>query len=276
MGQGSDRHRSEDENGSSPLRTSRSCSRSSGRSRGGAEGGPPRGRGGMAGVVIAIAAGTLAGLLAATASAQSGPIIAFESDPIRCTASATELARVIQDCLARVMHPRGLAGSERPEVEARLAAMVCRRARTFEMNRTLADCVRALMYERSGLGRRREAVSAEAAASACRFAASLPEAEQVEACMLRLLYTREGLGYQRTEITDVGAALVCQGVSGVPSLPFPLQPLCRPPGGSETVRFIDECVRRLMYQRDGLGERRQEVTPEAAALACEGALSWWP
>jgi hypothetical protein len=251
-------------------------SQSSDRFCGEGDGGPVHGQRDRSGVVTAIAVGSLAGLLAGTASAQSGPLIAFETDPIRCTASATELARVIQDCLARVMHPRGLAGGERPEVEARLAALVCRRARTFETSRTLADCVRALMYERSGLGRRREAVSAEAAASACRFATSVPEAEQVEGCMLRLLYTREGLGYQRTEMTDVGAALVCQGVPGVPSLPFPLQPLCRPPGGSEAVRFAEECVRRLLYQRDGLGERRPEVTPEAAALACEGALSWWP
>jgi hypothetical protein len=227
-------------------------------------------------VMIALAAGGFAGLLAATASAQRGPTIAFELDPIRCASSATELARVIQDCLARVMHPRGVAGDERPEVESRVAAAVCRRARTLETSRALAGCVRALMYERSGLGRRREAVSSEAAAMACRFATSLPEAEQVEACMVRLLFTREGLGYERTEMTDVAAATLCQGASSVPSLPFPVQPLCRPPGGSEAVRFAEECVRRLMYQRDGLGERRPDVTPEAAALACEGALSWWP
>jgi hypothetical protein len=227
-------------------------------------------------MALAAAAGSLLAILAATAGAQGSPVIAFELDPVRCANSATEFARLIQDCMARVMRPRGNAGGERPEVEARVAAMVCRRARTPEISRTLADCVRTLMYERSGLGRRREAVSAEAAATACRFATSVPEAEQVESCMMRLLYTREGLGYQRTEMTDVGAAVVCQGVANVPSLPFPFQPLCRPPGGSEAVRFVEECVRRLMYQRDGLGERRPEVSPEAAALACEGALSWWP
>jgi hypothetical protein len=142
------------------------------------------------------------------------------------------------------------------------------------MSRALADCVRALLYERGGLGSRREAVSGEAAAVACRFATSVPDAEQVEDCMKRLLFTRGGLGYERTEMTAVEAAYLCQGVSSAPILPYPFPQLCRVPGGSEAVRFVEDCVRRLLYQRDGLGERRPEVSAEAAAIACEGALSW--
>jgi hypothetical protein len=226
--------------------------------------------------VLSLAAGGLAGLLAAAAGAQPRAGITFGLDPIGCATSASDLARVIDDCLRRVMYPRGVAGDSAPELDARAAALVCRRTRTPEMSRTLADCVRALLYERGGLGRRREAVTGQAAAIACRHATSVPDAEQVEDCMKRLLFTRGGLGYERTEITSIDAAYACQGVASAPIAPYLFPPLCPPPGGSEAVRFVEECVRRLLYQREGLGERRREVTPEAATVACEGALSWWP
>lgn len=119
-------------------------------------------------------------------------------------------------------------------------------------------------------------MTGQAAAVACRYVTGVPEAEHVEECMKRLLFTPERLGYQRTEMTAVDAAHLCQGVPRVPVLPFPFPQLCQPPGGSEAVRFLEDCVRRLLYQRDGLGERRPGVRPEAAAIACEGALSWWP
>jgi hypothetical protein len=224
----------------------------------------------------ALGTGVVAGLLAAAVGAQPRRGISFELDPIGCLTSASELARVIEDCLHRVMYPRGVAGGSAPELDSRAAALVCRRTRTPETNRALADCVRALLYERSGLGRRREEVTGEAAAIACRYATSVPDAEHVEDCMKRLLFTRGGLGYERTGVTAVEAARACQGVATAPIAPFHFQPLCGPPAGSEAVRFVDDCVRRLLYTRDGLGERRRDVNPEAAAIACDGALSWWP
>jgi hypothetical protein len=217
---------------------------------------------------------TLAVIAASVAGAQPRLGTTFGLDPNACATSAWELAGVIEDCLGRVMYPRGVAGDEAPELDSRTAALVCRRARTAETSRTLADCVRTLLYERGGLGRRREVVSGEAAAIACRYATSAPDAEQVEECMKRLLFTRGGLGYERTEMTAEAAAYACQAVSSAPLLPYPFPQLCRVPSGSESVRFVEECMRRLLYQRDGLGERRPEISAEAAAIACEGALSW--
>jgi hypothetical protein len=228
------------------------------------------------GLVLVLTAGSLAGLLAAAAGAQPRAGITFGLDPIGCATSSLELARLIEDCVTRVMYLRGIEGNSAPELDARAAALVCRRTRTLEMSRALADCVRALLYEREGLGRRREAVTGEAAVVACRHATSLPDSAQVEDCMKRLLFTRGGLGYERTEMGALDAAYLCQGVPRAPLVAFPFPQLCQPPGGSEAVRFVEDCVRRLLYQREGLGERRPEVTPEAAAIACEGALSWWP
>lgn len=202
----------------------------------------------------------------------------YEWDYPRCASSTADMARLVHDCMSKVMFPRGLAGGQQPEVDVHDAALVCRTTRSFEMNRSLSSCVRSLMYERSGLGARREAVTGQAAAAACQYATSIPQGEQVEDCMKRLLFTRGGLGYERTDMTPSAAAYACQGVAAPPP-PLPLwsyQPVCRPPVGEEAVRFLDECVKGLMYERHGLGERRAHVTPEAAALACQGALSWWP
>ena len=224
----------------------------------------------VAGVVIAQAT-------AGPSRAQSSPGgLVYEWDYPRCVPSTLHMAEVMQDCLTRVMYPRGIAGDEKPEVDVHAAAVTCRATRSYEANRSLAACVRSLLYERSGLGSRRAGMSGEIAAEACRYATSIPQAEQVEDCMRRLLYTREGLGHQRTEMSVETAAQACQGVAAPVLPPWPYQPLCHPPTGEEAVRFMEDCVKRLMYTRNGLGERRPEVTPEAAAIACQGVLSFLP
>jgi hypothetical protein len=217
----------------------------------------------------------LASLLPLPASAQHARRIVWLWEPVRCTAPASELAELMQGCVLGVMFPRGHAGPEVPEVDATLAALACRNIRTLEMSRSLSVCVRTLMYERSGLGARRELISAGEAVTACRYATSDDGVEHVESCMLRLLYTREGLGNGRTELTASNAALACQGVAVSPALPWPFLATCGPPRGEEAVRFVDECVKRLLFKRDGHGTRRREVPPDAAVLACEGVLAAW-
>lgn len=224
---------------------------------------------------IAAAAGFIAGFAGQGALAQAPSGLIYDWDLPRCGASAHHMAELINDCMQRVMHPRGLEGGSTAEVSAASAAALCRRTRSHQDSRALQGCVRALMYERSGLGARREAVSGEAATLACRYASSSIQADQVEDCMKRLLFTRGGLGHARTEMSDVAAAYACQGVAA-PAPIWPLQPACRPPAGEEAVRFIEQCVKSLMYTRDGLGSRREGISGELAALACEGVLSAWP
>ena len=218
----------------------------------------------------------LASIVALPTGAHPPRRLVWPWEPARCSAPATELAELIQGCVMGVMFPRGHAGPDIPEVDASLAALACRSTRTLETSKSLSMCVRALMYERSGLGARREEVSPSAAVTACRYATSAQHVELVENCMRRLLYTREGLGNGRTELTASNAALACQGVAAPPLGPWPFLSACGPPRGEEAVRFLDECVKRLLFKRDGLGSRRHEVSADAAVLACEGVLSAWP
>jgi hypothetical protein len=218
-------------------------------------------------------------LSAATARAQvpGAPALVYEWEHPRCAATGEELARHIVDCMGRVMFPRGPTPDGKPEVHVNVAALVCRQSRSAEMSRSLSRCVRGVLYERSGLGARRKDVGEDAAAHACRYATDLPQAENVEACMRRLLFDRGGLGYLRTEVTAEAAAFACQSAAAPGPPPFilgaPHAFTCRPPVGEASVEFIDRCVKSLARHRDGLGERRAFVTPEAAVVACEGALS---
>ncbi|MBX5483916.1 MAG: hypothetical protein IRZ16_19000 [Myxococcaceae bacterium] len=231
--------------------------------------------------VAGVMAGALFALDPEVASAQSitvtssAPLVTW-SFPL-CVDSTTELAWSIADCMDKVMHPRGIAGGEAAEVDVNSAALLCRRSRSADNSDALQSCVRSLMYERSGLGSRREFISGADAAIACRYATNEPYAELIEDCMLRMLYTRSGLGHERTDVSPTTAAYACQSVIAPPPLfPWPYTPLCAPPQGAEASRFLEDCMRRLMFSRDGLGARRPEMTASAAALACQGAISWYP
>lgn len=234
--------------------------------------------------VVAALVGFAFGLFVSAASAQSVTFgTSLPSDPVldwhfpRCAESTTELAKAIGDCMVQVMHPRGSNGGQGAEVDVSSAALVCRRSRSAEDARSLHGCVRSLMYDRGGLGDRRGFLSGADAAVACRYVTSVPHAEIIEDCMKRMLFTRGGLGYQRTEVNPTSAAYTCQGVvAPPPRLTWPYTPVCRPPSGEEASRFLEDCAKRLMFKRDGLGERREEVTSSAALLACQGAISWSP
>lgn len=190
-----------------------------------------------------------------------------------CVASLEQAADTIAHCMRVVMYPRDLSEAGKPQVSAAAAALLCRRARTEEAGRGLSDCVLRLLYERGGLGSRRADVEGEAAAVACRYAQDKVAAEQVEECMRRMLYERGGLGARRTEVSAMAAANACQSVAAPAPLPWVLAPVCMPPGGATASELLEECVRRLMYKREGLGERRQQVSAEAALFACQGALA---
>ena len=214
---------------------------------------------------------------------QRGGVVYGWSDP-RCPASGSETAERIAECLSTVMFPRGLhGGATKAEVPVETAALLCRGARSQNASRALSQCVRGLLYERSGLGSRREAVDAQSAVTACRWAYDVPRASAVEECMRRLLYDREGLGHQRTQMSAETAAQSCQSTAApaplpVTWLPFGFVPVpglhasqggvsCQRPPGDEGVRFLSECVRRLVQRK---------VPADSAALACEGAISPWP
>lgn len=190
-----------------------------------------------------------------------------------CVASLEQAAENVAHCMRVVMYPRDLSEAGKPQVSAAAAALLCRGARTLEAGRGLSDCVLRLLYERGGMGSRREDVEGEAAAVACRYAQDKVAAEQVEDCMRRLMYERGGLGARRTEVSAMAAAQACQSVVAPVPLPWVLAPVCVPPGGVAASELLEECVRRLMYRREGLGERRQQVSAEAALFACQGALS---
>jgi hypothetical protein len=189
-----------------------------------------------------------------------------------CATPTTDLARLIQDCMTQVMYPLLPRPQERPDVSADAAAMLCRRTRGADSTRALAGCVRSLLYERSGLGQRREEVQGDHAVQACEHATSLPLAEAVEDCMRRQLYARDGLGARRPDVAVADAAAACRGPPP-PPLRWPFARRCRPPQGPEAAEFLQECMRRLLHERDGLGERRPGLTPMAARLACQGALT---
>jgi hypothetical protein len=187
-----------------------------------------------------------------------------------------EAAQGIESCMRAVMFPHQFGEQGEPEVSAGAAALVCRGARTADAGRHLAQCVKRLLYERSGLGERRPGVSAEAAAMACRYATSEVAAENVEDCMKRLLYERSGLGQRREGMTATAAAEACRGtVAPVVEGPYG-SPQCVPPRGGDATLLVEECVRRLLYRRGGLGDRREGVSAEIAIFACQGALSGYP
>ncbi len=222
----------------------------------------------------------LTGLLAATAAGAQSPHahtpLLYEWDYPRCGASGTEMARIIADCMHRVMYPRGATGDGKPEVHVNSAALVCRQTRSLQMSQTLSQCMRGVLFERSGLGARRKEIDDHAAATACRYATERHQAENVESCMRRLLYDRDGLGYLRTDMSPEGAAFACQAAAAPAPPPWPFSFRCRPPEGEESIRFITECINRLTKTRQGLGHMKTPIPPETAAVACEGAISWYP
>jgi hypothetical protein len=231
---------------------------------------------------VALALGILLSLGASPVGAEDtdapAPTRSFRWSPA-CITSAEETAVSIESCMRAVMYPRQVGEQGEPEVNAVAAAMVCRGARTQEASRSLAGCVKRLLFERSGLGERRPGMEPEAAAVACQHATSDVAAVNVEDCMRRLLYERSGLGARREDMSAMAAASACQEtvpVTGVrvprPYPSFFLLPGCQPPLGSEATELIEDCVRRLMYRRGGLGERRESVAAELAVYACRGAL----
>ncbi len=199
--------------------------------------------------------------------------------PRACLVSTEEVAVSIESCMRSVMYPHQVGDQGEPEVDAAAAAYVCRGARTREASRSLASCVKRILYERSGLGERRPDVRPGDAALACQNATSHVAASNVEDCMRRLLYERSGLGARREDMSAGAAASVCQGTVAPPvraNLAPYIVPGCLPPSGSEASRLVEECVRRLMYRRSGLGERRRAVAAELAVYACQGALEASP
>jgi hypothetical protein len=185
-----------------------------------------------------------------------------------------DAAENIESCMRAAMYPEEFGWEGEQVMSAEAAALLCREAHTEEASRSLARCTEAVLYEREGLGDRREDVPAEAAALACRYATSQVAADTVEDCMDRLLYEREGLGPRREDMSALAAASACQRTVAPP--PYPYSPACQPPTGSVANELLEDCIRRLMYQREGLGRRRGEVSAEAAVLACQGALSPYP
>ncbi len=216
--------------------------------------------------VVSLQAGT-----SAKAQGQGHPVVVYGWDHPRCPESGSETARRIAECLSSLT-----------DVPVETAAVLCRGARSQDAGRALSQCMRAVLYERSGLGARRKAVDPQSAATACRWALDVPRANAVEECMRRMLFDREGLGYMRTDVSPEAAARACQQSAAPPPLsfgwlPFGWVPLpgfgttaglsCRAPQGDEGVRFLSECVRRLVQRK---------VPGDAAALACEGAVAPWP
>ncbi|HSP79922.1 MAG TPA: hypothetical protein VLQ93_15425 [Myxococcaceae bacterium] len=230
----------------------------------------------------ALALGVLLSLGATPAAAQSTEVHAdpWPFDwPRACLSSTEEVAVSIESCMRSVMYPHQVGDEGEPEVDAAAAALVCRGARTGEASRSLASCVKRLLYERAGLGKRRPGVEPGDAALACQHATSQVAAGNVEDCMRRLLYERSGLGERREDMSSRAAASICQGTVAPPVRAYPspyLVPGCLPPSGSEATRLVEECVRRLMYRRGGLGERRRAVAAELAVYACKGALDASP
>jgi hypothetical protein len=194
----------------------------------------------------------------------------FGWDLPACLSLTEETARTIERCLQGVMHPPDGRGPKVMEAEA--AALACRRARSPQAADALAGCVRGLLHERSGLGARREAVDPDSAALACGNATDEVARGAVEECVLRLLYTRSGLGYERTEVDARTAARACQTVAAPAPAGWAWYARCRPPSQLEASRFLEDCTRRVMFHREGLGPRREGVSARAAVLACEGAL----
>lgn len=197
----------------------------------------------------------------------------FRMNPFVCRTQGYQINDSVEQCMVSTLWLGRREGEGQVVVDDDSASRLCRRAWSPEASRALSGCVRRLMFQRDGLGERNEDMDPESATFACQYAIDVNSGDVVQGCMRRMMFSRDGLGERRPEVSVKAAAYACAGTIA-PQAPLSYYlPVCQQQLGEETAELMTQCVKRLMYRRQGLGSRRGEISSEAAAVACRGALT---